>query len=81
MSTVDRANHVCIIGAGSSGLPAARHFRDHGFHVDVIDRETDLGGNWNFDNRYARVYQSARMISSRKFTQYPDFPMPRTFPD
>ena len=72
---------VCVIGAGSSGLAAARHFVQRGFETQLLDREPDLGGNWNITNAHARVYDSTRMISSKRFTQYPDHPMPRDFPD
>jgi cation diffusion facilitator CzcD-associated flavoprotein CzcO len=61
---------------GSSGLAAAKNLRDHGLQVDVVEREDDLGGNWNFGKPNSRVYESTHMISSKPFTQFPDFPMP-----
>ena len=71
----------CVIGAGSSGLAAAKNLMECGFTVDVLEREDDLGGNWNFGKPYARVYKSTHTISSKPGTQYPDFPMPSAFPD
>ncbi len=71
---------VAIIGAGSSGLVAARVFLQHGFDVQIFEREDDIGGNWNFGKPNARVYQSTHTISSKPFTQFPDFPMPDEFP-
>ncbi|MFP4233588.1 MAG: flavin-containing monooxygenase [Nitriliruptoraceae bacterium] len=70
-----------VIGAGSSGLAAAKNLRQAGFEVEVVEREGDLGGNWNIAGEQARVYASTHMISSKPFTQYPDFPMPDADPD
>jgi hypothetical protein len=78
---IDRTDRVLVVGAGSSGLASAKNLRDHGFTVDVVEREDDLGGNWNFGKPNSRVYESTHMISSKPFTQFPDFPMPdRTIP-
>ncbi len=72
---------VLVVGAGSSGLAAAKNLRERGLAVDVVEREDDLGGNWNFGKSGSRVYESTQMISSKPFTQYPDFPMPDDAPD
>ncbi|HEX5723991.1 MAG TPA: FAD-dependent oxidoreductase [Longimicrobiaceae bacterium] len=81
MEAIDRTDRVCIVGAGSSGLAAARNLAERGFAADVLEREDDLGGNWNYGKPGARVYRSTHMISSKPFTQFPDFPMPASFPD
>jgi thioredoxin reductase len=78
---IDRNDRVLVIGAGSSGLAAAKNLRDHDLDVDVVEREDDLGGNWNFGKPNSRVYASTHMISSKPFTQFPDFPMPDRYPD
>jgi len=74
-------NSVCVIGAGSSGLAAARNLLQCGFAVDLLEREDDLGGNWNYGKPFARVYKSTHTISSKPGTEYPDYPMPADFPD
>ena len=79
--TVDRTDRWCVIGAGSSGLPAAKSLREHGYAVDCFERSDDVGGNWNFAAPTSRVYSSTHTISSKPFTEYPDFPMPDRFPD
>jgi hypothetical protein len=81
MSDSDYSRKVCVIGAGSSGLTASKNFLRHGFDVDVLEREVDLGGNWNYGLPCSRVYRSTHMISSKAFTQLPDFPMPERFPE
>lgn len=37
---------VCVIGAGSSGLVAAKHLRDAGYTVTVLERTDALGGTF-----------------------------------
>ncbi len=77
----DRRDRVLVVGAGSSGLSAAKNLRERGFTVDLVEREPAIGGNWNIDGSRSRVYASTRMISSKPFTQFPDFPMPDADPD
>lgn len=74
-------DRVCVIGAGSSGLTAARNLLANGFDVDILESEGELGGIWNCSTPASRVYESTTMISSKPFTQFPDFPMPAEFPD
>ncbi len=81
MNLADLSDRVCVLGAGSSGLVAAKNLREAGLAVDVLEREADLGGNWNYGSPAARVYRTTHMISSKRFTQIPDFPMPGEFPD
>jgi cation diffusion facilitator CzcD-associated flavoprotein CzcO len=77
----DRRDRVLVVGAGSSGLTAAKNLRERGVLVDVVEREDDVGGNWNAAAASSRVYASTHMISSKPFTQFPDFPMADDDPD
>jgi len=77
----DRGETVCVIGAGASGLVAIKNLKEHGFGVDCFERETSIGGAWNWRNDRSPVYGSTHLISSKPFTQYPDFPMPDAWPD
>jgi cation diffusion facilitator CzcD-associated flavoprotein CzcO len=77
----DRADTVCVIGAGASGLAAIKNLKEHGFAVDCYERETGVGGAWNWRHDRSPVYASTHLISSKPLTQYPDFPMPDTWPD
>jgi Flavin-binding monooxygenase-like len=71
----------CVIGAGAAGLVAARHLAAAGVPFEVIEREQDVGGIWNASLPHSPVYSSAHLISSKPHTQFPDFPMPREYPD
>ncbi|MER7165990.1 NAD(P)-binding domain-containing protein [Micromonospora sp. NPDC000207] len=77
----DRGDTVCVIGAGASGLAALKNLREHGFGVDCYERETGVGGAWNWRHDRSPVYASTHLISSRPLTQFPDFPMPDDWPD
>ena len=77
----DRRDAVCVIGAGASGLTAIKNLREHGFAVDCYERETSVGGAWNWRHDRSPVYASTHLISSRPLTEFPDFPMPDDWPD
>ena len=44
----DRAQNVCVVGAGAAGLTAVKNLREYGFGVDCYERETGVGGAWNW---------------------------------
>ncbi|HYN92484.1 MAG TPA: NAD(P)-binding domain-containing protein [Pilimelia sp.] len=77
----DRGATVCVIGAGLSGLPAVKNLVEHGFEVDCYERETGVGGAWNWRHDRSPMSAHTHLISSRPTTQYPDFPMPDSWPD
>ncbi|MBB5869455.1 cation diffusion facilitator CzcD-associated flavoprotein CzcO [Allocatelliglobosispora scoriae] len=77
----DRGETVCVIGAGPSGLTAIKNLKEAGFGVDCYERETSVGGAWNWRHDRSPVYGSTHLISSKPFTQFPDFPMPDSWPD
>jgi cation diffusion facilitator CzcD-associated flavoprotein CzcO len=72
---------VCIVGAGAAGLAAARHLKAASLPFEVVERERDVGGIWDVSLPHSPVYHSARLISSKPLTEFPDFPMPREYPD
>lgn len=69
-------NKIAIIGAGPVGLSAARALKLKGIDYDQFEAGTAVGGNWRDG-----VYKTAHIISSRKTTEFPDYPMPCQYPD
>jgi hypothetical protein len=64
-----------IIGAGPSGLAAARNLQRFGIPWTGFELGDDVGGLWNIDGPRSTVYESAHLISSRTTTQFTEFPM------
>ncbi|MBP0015158.1 MAG: NAD(P)-binding domain-containing protein [Roseofilum sp. SBFL] len=65
-----------ILGAGFIGLGIAEALKSAQIPYDQVDASDDIGGNW-----YHGVYETAHIISSRKVTQFPQFPMSDDYPD
>lgn len=72
----DYSDKFLIIGAGPCGLGVAKALGEAGIPYLEVEADDDVGGNW-----YHGVYESAHIISSRKTTEYADFPMPADYPD
>lgn len=74
---------VCVIGAGPSGITAAKNLLDEGHEVVVYDQGREVGGNWVFDEAtgHSSVFETTHIISSKQFSQYDDYPMPDSYPD
>jgi thioredoxin reductase len=75
------AGTAAVVGAGGLGLAAIKNLLAAGFDVTGYDLADEVGGNWYIDGPTSRVYQSTHTISTKPFTQYPDFPMPDEWPD
>src|SRR5690348_777028 len=72
---------VCIVGAGPAGMAMARVLRETGVVFEVFERHSDFGGIWDIDFPGSPIYQSAHLISSKKFSGFPGYPMPENYPD
>ena len=68
---------VCLVGAGSSGLAAARALADRGIPFDGYERGSDIGGIWRYRNDSGRspAYASLETNTSRDRTSFRVFPM------
>jgi cation diffusion facilitator CzcD-associated flavoprotein CzcO len=80
MDVKSNTDKVCIIGAGSSGLAAAKTFKERGIPFDCLEREPDIGGLWNEATRSGVVYDTAYLVSSKRFTGFDDYPFPEEYP-
>jgi cation diffusion facilitator CzcD-associated flavoprotein CzcO len=74
------AHKFCILGAGSSGLTVLKNLHQAGIPCDCLEREDEVGGNWYYGRPASSVYQSTHLISSKRLTEYTDFPMPKEYP-
>jgi len=80
MIAAKTTDSYCVIGAGSSGLAVAKNLQAAGIRFEVIERNDDVGGIWYYGAPTSSVYDSVRLISSKPLTQYPDYPMPVSYP-
>lgn len=70
---------IAIIGAGASGIIAAKTMLEAGFEdVTVFEAGSWLGGMWNFgnDNGLSVAYRNLHINTDTYVTQLPDFPFP-----
>lgn len=74
---------VCVIGAGPSGIAAAKNCVRSGLDVVVFEKNDKVGGNWVFNAKtgHSSVYENTHIISSKTWSEYEDFPMPADYPD
>lgn len=80
----DTSARVCVIGAGPSGVTAGKNLLQVGLRNFVILEKNDqAGGNWVYspDPSHSSVYETTHIISSKRLSQYDDFPMPADYPD
>ncbi|KAH0762746.1 hypothetical protein KY290_018819 [Solanum tuberosum] len=83
------SKNVCIIGAGPSGLVAARELRKEGHNVVVFEQNHEVGGQWLYQPKvehedplgssnvlkvHSSIYASLRLTSPREIMGFTDFP-------
>ncbi len=69
--------HICIIGAGISGLVAAKTFIEEGYEVTVFEKQKGLGGVWE----KSRTYTGLTTQNPRDTYAFSDYPMPASYPE
>ena len=74
---------ACVVGAGSSGIAAAKALYTARVPFDCYEAGPVVGGNWVFDNPNgtSACYRSLEINTSRPRMAYSDFPMPDYYPD
>lgn len=79
----NRLPRCAVIGAGSSGITAAKGLHERGLDVTVFEASDRVGGNWVLGNRngMSSAYEGLHINTSRERMAFTDFPMPRSYPD
>ncbi|MEB3151591.1 MAG: NAD(P)-binding domain-containing protein [Sphaerospermopsis sp.] len=66
---------ICVIGAGVSGLVAAKTFLEEGYDITVFEKQANLGGVWE----KTRSYPGQNLQNTRDTFCFSDFPMPESY--
>ncbi len=83
MSPSHVPKRVCVIGAGPSGIAAAKNCLASGLDVVLYEKNDKVGGNWVFNSKtgHSSVYENTHIISSKAWSEYEDYPMPADYPE
>ncbi|MCE8523079.1 NAD(P)-binding domain-containing protein [Ruegeria pomeroyi] len=68
-------DRFALIGAGPMGLAMAKVMLEQGIAFDGFELHSDVGGLWDIDGPRSTMYDSAHLISSKRMTEFTDFPM------
>lgn len=73
---------VCIIGAGSSGIPLVKAMAERDIPFDCFEASAETGGNWYFrnPNGMSAAYESLHINTHARLMEYADYPMPADTP-
>lgn len=73
---------VCIIGAGSAGIAAAKTLKQQGIAFHCYEKGSAIGGVWRYknDNGLSAAYKTLHINTNRNIMAYSDFPMPADYP-
>lgn len=64
-----------VIGAGPMGLCTVRRLAELDIPVIGLEAHSDVGGLWDINSPTSTMYESAHLISSKRMTEFADFPM------
>lgn len=80
---------IAVLGAGASGLAAARRAIEQNHTVHVYERTSSVGGIWVYSEnsgkdrygvRYTPMYSDLKTNTPNSIMGYPDFPYPPNTP-
>ena len=77
MTIMVEKKKVCVVGAGVSGLAAAKCFKERGHDVTVVERSHELGGVWE----PSRSYPDVQTQSPKDLYRYTGKAMPEAYPE
>lgn len=78
--TLDTTDKYCVIGAGAAGLAVIKTFQSLGIPCECLEQNTNVGGIWDYGTKHSSVYNSTHLISSKRYAEFLDFPMPSHYP-
>lgn len=73
-------SRIAVIGAGPSGIAAAKYALEAGFEPSVFEAGDRLGGQWDTTAEHSGVWPGMHTNTSRELTAFSDFPPPQEYP-
>lgn len=79
------SKHICVIGAGASGIVCIKECLAVGFSVVCYEKVDYIGGLWRYHESdtdgIASVTRATIINSSKEMSAYSDFPPPKELPN
>lgn len=66
---------LALIGAGPMGLAMAKVLNEQNIAWQGFEIHSGVGGLWDIDGPKSTMYNTAHLISSKRMTEFADFPM------
>ncbi|KAB5531320.1 flavin-binding monooxygenase-like-domain-containing protein [Coniochaeta sp. 2T2.1] len=78
MASRNPGNHICVVGAGTFGLNAAKNLLEQGLEVTIFERWAYMGGNWHPSANPDQVaaLEMTTKNTSKQVSSFTDFPYP-----
>ncbi|MDJ0612322.1 MAG: NAD(P)-binding domain-containing protein [Rhizobiaceae bacterium] len=78
MKQEETRTRFALIGAGPTGLAMAKLLNELNIPWQGFELNNGVGGLWDIDGPKSTMYETAHLISSKKMTEFTDFPMDET---
>jgi dimethylaniline monooxygenase (N-oxide forming) len=84
-SSLKKYARVAILGAGLSGLAAAKGLAEEGLEPVVFEQSAEIGGLWNYHEEApdggGPAYRSLKANTSKQLLAFSDYPFSEDVPD
>ena len=68
-----QSKKVAVIGAGGAGLVAISELKKLGHQVTCFERESQIGGTWNYTSQRTSIYKNLRSNLPRTLMAFESF--------
>ena len=76
----DKRRRVAVVGAGPSGLVAAKSLQEEGLEPVVFEQADGVGGQWYGPSAHSGVWPGMRANTSKTLDAFSDFPPSESVP-
>ena len=80
LSSSHQRRRVAVVGAGPSGLVAAKSLQDAGLQPVVFEQADGVGGQWHAPSAHSGIWPGMHTNTSKTLDAFSDFPPPESLP-